>query len=413
MTSKSIRAALTAAFLLGGASVAYAAPDKPAAPKITPAVAKALGAAQTANTKKDYPTALTAIDQAKAVSDRTPYDNLMIARFAMAVHIGMGDYTAADVDAEAAADTDPAVVPDADKSVIYKPAMQLALNAKHYDKAAKYAKLLGDTTPPPDAATQATMAQAMYLGGDYAGATALAQKNLDAAKAAGRTPARNDLDIIMSSQVKQKDEAGAENTLEMLVQYYNMPEDWGQILGVTLGTKGMSETDYIYVGRLMLVSGAKFSATDAQVIGSTANKSALYGDAEAMAKVGGPAPDAREAADKKSIQSQIALGAKQGAEYNVKTAEALYGYGMYADAEKMARDAKTKGATKEPNEADMVIGMSLAAQGKYAEAATVFNGITATNPAKARVVRLWGYYAKNKAAPATAAAPAAAPAPAK
>ncbi|MDB5736104.1 MAG: hypothetical protein JWN16_2741 [Alphaproteobacteria bacterium] len=402
MTSKSVRAALTAAFLLGGASVAYAA-DKPAAPKITSGVAKALSTAQTANTKKDYPAALAAIEQAKAVTDRTAYDNLMIARFSMAVHIGMNDYAAADVDAEAAADTDPAVVPDADKSVIYKPAMQLALNAKHYDKAAKYAKLLGDTTPPPDAATQATMAQAMYLGADYAGATTLAQKNIDAAKAAGTRPARNDLDIIMSSQVKQKDEAGAEMTLEALVQYYNMPEDWGQILGVTLGTKGMTETDYIYVGRLMLASGAKFSANDAQVIGSTANKSALYGDAEAMAKAGGPAPDAREAADKKSIPAQIALGPKQGAEYNVKTAEALYGYGMYADAEKMARDAKAKGATKEPNEADMVIGMSLAAQGKYAEAATVFSGITATNPAKARVVRLWGYYAKSKAAPAAAA----------
>ncbi len=402
MTSKSVRAVLTAAFLLGGAVSVYAA-DKPAAPKITSGVAKALSAAQTANNKKDYPTALASIEQAKQVSDRTPYDNLMIARFAMAVHIGMGDYAAADVDAEAAADTDPAVVPDADKATVYKPAMQLALNAKHYDKAAKYAKLLEATTPPPDAATEATMAQAMYLGGDYAGATALAQRNLEAAKAAGRTPARNDLDIIMSSQVKQKDEAGAENTLEMLVQYYNMPEDWGQILGVSLGTKGMSETDYIYVGRLMLVSGAKFSANDAQVIGSTANKSALYGDAEAMAKAGGPPPDAREAADKKSIPAQIAAGAKQGAEYNVKTAEALYGYGMYADAEKLARDAKAKGATKEPNEADMVIGMALAAQGKYAEAAAVFNGITATNPAKARVVRLWGYYAKSKAAPAPAA----------
>ena len=411
MITKSVRAALTAAFLLGGASVAYAA-DKPAAPKITSGVAKALSTAQTANNKKDFAAAMAAIEQAKAVTDRTAYDNLMIARFSMAVHIGMNDYAAADVDAEAAADTDPTVIPDADKATIYKPAMQLALNAKHYDKAAKYAKLLQTTTPPPDATTEATMAQAMYLGGDYAGATALSQKNLEAAKAAGRTPARNDLDIIMSSQVKQKDEAAAEMTLEQLVQYYNQPDDWGQILGVSLGTKGMSETDYIYVGRLMLAVGAKISPTDAQVIGGTANKSALYGDAEALAKVGGPAPDARMAADKKSIDSQIALGAKQGAEYNVKTAEALYGYGMYPQAEKLARDAKAKGATKEPNEADMVIGMSLAAQGKYAEAATVFSGITAANPAKARVVRLWGYYAKGKAAPATAAAPAA-PAPAK
>lgn len=406
MISKSVRAALTAALMLGAASGAAYAADK--APKLSPSVAKALGKAQAANNKKDFQGALAAIDEAKAVSDRTAADNVMINRFAMAVHIGMQDYNGADVDAEGAADaalSDPTAVADADKAGIYKPAMQLALNAKHFDKAAKYAKALQDTTPPPDAATTALIAQSMYLGGDYAGATAIAQKNLDAAKAAGQKPARNDLDIIMSSQVKAKDEAGAENTLEQLVQYYNMPEDWSQILGVSLGTKGMEELDYIYVGRLMLATGAKVTPSDAQAIGTTANsKLALYGDAEAMQKVGGPAPDAREAADKKSIPAQIAAGAKQGGEYNVKTAEALYGYGMYAEAEKMARDAKAKGGMKDPTEADMVIGMALAAQGKYADAATTFSGIQRANPAKQRVVRLWTYYAKSKAEPATATA---------
>jgi hypothetical protein len=48
--------------------------------------------------------------------------------------------------------------------------------------------------------------------------------------------------------------------------------------------------------------------------------------------------------------------------------------------------------------------MAQAAQGKYADAATTFAGITAPNPASARVVRLWGYYVKTKANPATAAA---------
>jgi hypothetical protein len=48
----------------------------------------------------------------------------------------------------------------------------------------------------------------------------------------------------------------------------------------------------------------------------------------------------------------------------------------------------------------MVIGQSQAAQGKFADAAATFAGITAPNPARARIVRLWGYYAKSKAAPA-------------
>ncbi|HEY0265760.1 MAG TPA: hypothetical protein VGC16_03355 [Rhizomicrobium sp.] len=400
MKSSTLRAALTATLMLGAATGTALAADSP---KLTHSVAAALADVQKAVAAKDYATASAGLEKAKAGAS-TPYDTLMINRFAMGVHVGQNDMAAADVDAEAAADVDPAAIPDADKAAIYKPALQLTLNAKKYDKAAKYAKLFLATTPPPTGADVALATQALYLGGDYAAATALAQKNIDAAKAANKTPARNDLDIIMSAQVKQKDEAGAENTLELLVQYYNMPEDWGQILGVTLGTKGMTDIDYVYAGRLMLATGAKTTPVDGQLVGSTANKSGLYGDAEAFQKIGGPAPDAREAADKKSFASQIAAGDKQGGEYNVKTAEAAYGYGMYADAEKMARAAKTKGGTKDPIEADMVIGQSQAAQGKFADAATTFAGITAPNPARARIVRLWTTYVKQKSAPATAAA---------
>jgi hypothetical protein len=414
MTTKFLRAALTASLLLGAATgISYAADKAPAPPKLTAAVGKALGEAQAANNKKDYPAAQAALAKAKAVDGRTPVDDLYIARFSMAVAIGMNDYPAADAAAEAAADIDPSAIPDADKGGIYKPAMQLALNAKHFDKAAKYAKLYLATTPPPPAADQALAAQAMYLGGDYAGATAMAQKNVDAAKAAGQKPQRNDLDLIMSAQVKQKDEAGAEQTLETLVQSFNETEDWGQILGVSLSTKGMRDMDYIYIGRLWPLTGAKMSAQDASLIGSTASRLAFYGDAVVAEKAGGtgfPTADAKADADKKTMPAQIAAGAKQGGEYNVKTAEALYGYGMYADAEKMAHDAQTKGGVKDPAEAAMVVGMAQAAQGKYADAVTTFGGINAANPGQARVVRLWGYYAKAKASPSTAAAPAPAPA---
>jgi hypothetical protein len=416
MTIKFLGAAVTASFLLAAGS-AYAA-DTPPAPKLSSGVQKQLMAAQTAAKKQDYTAALAAIAAAREASGRTPYDDLEINRYAMSLNVQNKDLAAAGIAGEAAADTDPATIPDSEKAPVYTAGLQLALNAKHYEKAAKYAKLLLATTPPPDATMQALAAQAMYLGGDYAGATALAQKNIDAAKAANTTPARNDLDIIMSSQVKQKDEAGAEGTLELLVRNYGEADDWGQLLGVTLGTKGMRDVDYTYVGRLMLGVGAKVSAADANLLGGVSNKQALYGDAEAFSKLGGPAPDTRETADKKSIPAQITAGAKQGGQYNVKLAEALYGYGMYAEAETAARLAKTKGGATDATEPDMVIGMAQAAQGKYADAQTTFAAITSPTPANARVVRLWGIYAKQKlsppaAAPAATAAAAPAPAPAK
>src|SRR5579859_1154071 len=286
MTSKFLLAAASAALLFGAASTAMAAPDaKP--PKATNAVLKQLQVAQAANNKKDYPTALTALDAAKKVSDRTPYDDYLIARFSTSVHIGMQDLDAADIDSEAAADLDPSVIPDAEKGAVYNTAMQLATRAKHNDKAVKYAKLYMATTPPPSGKDLEMVSRALYQGGDYAGATALAQKNVDAAIAAGQRPGRDDLDIILASQVKQKDEAGAEKTLETLVANYNNPDDWNQIMGVALTTKGMRDIDYVYMGRLMFLQGGKITPTDASLIGSTASRLAFYGDSVQAQKLGG------------------------------------------------------------------------------------------------------------------------------
>jgi len=335
------------------------------------------------------------------VSDPTPYDTLMINRFAMGIHVGMNDLAAAGVDAEAAADTDPSVIPDTDKANVYKPALQLAMNAKHYDKAMKYAKLYQATTPPPPPADQALIVQAFYLGGDYASATAMAQKNIDAANAANQKPARNDLDVILAAQVKQKDEAGAEKTLESLVANYNMPEDWNQLMAVSLTTKGMRDIDYVYMGRLMfLQSGGKIRPEDASLIGSTASRLAFYGDSVQAQKLGGtgfPDNTAKADADKKTMAAQIAAGAKQNGQYNVKLAEALYGYGMYPEAIAAAQAAKSKGGAQDATEADMVLGMAQTASGQYADAAKTFSAVSQSNPASARVARLWGYYAKSKA----------------
>jgi len=315
----------------------------------------------------------------------------------------MGDLAAAGVDAEAAADVDPSVIPDADKANVYKPALQLALNAKHYDKGVKYAKLWQASTPPPSGADLGLISQALYLGGDFAGATAIAQKNIDTATAAGQKPARNDLDIFLAGQVKQKDEAGAEKTLEALVANYNLPDDWGQLMGVALTTKGMRDIDYIYMGRLMFLQGGKMRPEDASLIGATASRLGFLGEAVQAQKLGGTGftdPGPKVDADKKSFPAQVAAGAKQNGVYNVKTAEAAYGYEMFADAETLAKQAKAKGGVPDPTEPDMVLGMAQAAQNKYAEAAQTFASINQPNPASARVVRLWTYYVKAKANPA-------------
>ena len=71
-----------------------------------------------------------------------------------------------------------------------------------------------------------------------------------------------------------------------------------------------------WLGRLILLQAGKVKASDATLVGSAANsnKLGLYGDAAAMQKFGGPAPDPRAAADKASLPKQIADAAVAAAE---------------------------------------------------------------------------------------------------
>jgi tetratricopeptide (TPR) repeat protein len=257
----------------------------------------------------------------------------------------------------------------------------------------------------------ALISQALFLGGDAAGASALAQKNVDAALAANQKPQRNDLEVLMAAQVKQNNQPAAEKTLELLVANYNMPDDWSQLREVSLTTKGMRDIDYVYMGRLMFLQGGKIRPEDASLVGSTASRLGFLGESVQAQKLGGSGfadNSAKAEADKKTMAAQIAAGAKQGGLYNVKLAEALYGYGMYPEAIAAAQLAKQKGGLPDPTEADMVIGQAQAASGQYDAAVQTFAAINQPNPASARIVRLWGYYAKFKANPGAAAAPAAA-----
>src|SRR5258708_27105259 len=114
------------------------------------------------------------------------------------------DFNAGVSTAEAAADADPAVITEAEKNPVYSAAVQFALIAKHNDKAAKYAKQMLAVTPTPDKQQMSFAIRAFYAGGDYAGATALAKKNIDADKAAGTKPSRDDLEYLLNSPVNAK-----------------------------------------------------------------------------------------------------------------------------------------------------------------------------------------------------------------
>jgi tetratricopeptide (TPR) repeat protein len=400
--------ATTAAALLA-ASNAQAA-DAPT-PKLTSGVVTNLQAAEKAAAAKDWPTAVADLDKAKAVSGRTPFDDYKIAQVSIGIEVNAGNLPAAQAAAEAAATSTAA--PDAEKQNNLYLAVVLTLNNKDYDKSVTYSKLLLSMNPT-DSKTTLAMGQAFALGKDYADGIALTQKGIDATVAAGGKPDRNSLEMLMTDQVGAKDEAGAEKTLEMLVANYNDPSDWTQMIDIAFGTKGLRDVDGVWLGRLMFLSGATVSPQDATMIGQTASHLTFFGDAQQAQQKGGTGfPDANAAAakDKASMTAQIAVGQgpKGTGTYNAKLAEALYGYGMYPEAEAAARLAIQKGGMADTSEAPMVLGQTLVAEGKYDDAIAAFGQVTGGGPATPRVTRLWTEYAnikKNPPGTATAAAPA-------
>jgi hypothetical protein len=376
----------------------------PTGAQLSAAVGKQLSAALANMTAKKW---AEAMPQAKAAMTeaKTDYEKMKVNQFLTQIYLNTGDEANAALAAEAAADTPADAIPAEDKQTIYYTAAALANNAKHNDKALAYAKQL-IALNPTDANSRNVITQVMYNSAPPAEAVAFFQKEIDTAIAAGRKPPRDVLDMKLNSQIKAKDNAGAERTLEEALAIYNDPKDWEQMYNVAISTPGIRDIDAVMVGRLNFASGNPVSKDNADLVGQTAQKLALYGDAQTAASKGGTGftPDAKRIADDKAtIPAQIAEGQKQNGIYNVKLAEALYGYGMYPQAETAARLALTKGGI-DNSEAQMLIGMSLYHQGKYAEAQAAFAQVQGGSPATARIARLWSIQSKLKVAPATTAA---------
>jgi hypothetical protein len=370
---------------------------QPTGAQLGSAVGKQLTAARAAMDQKKWAEALPAAKAAQAEA-KTDYEKMKVNQFLTSIYINSGDEANATLTAEAAADTPVDAIPAEEKQAIYYTAAALAVNAKHNDKAIAYSRQL-IAINATDANSKNVISRAMYVAAPPAEALAYFQKEIDAAAAAGQKPPRDMVDMKLNLQIKGGDTPGAERTLEQALALYNDPKDWSQMVDVAITTPGVRDLDAVNVGRLLFASGLPVSKDNADLIGQTAQKLAFYGDAQLAAGKGGTGftPDvARINADKATMPQQIAEGAKQNGTYNVKLAEALYGYGMYPQAEAAARLALSKGGI-DASEAQMLVAMSLYQQAKYAEAEAAFGQVQGGGPATGRIARLWGIHTKTKA----------------
>jgi hypothetical protein len=403
MKSNTICAALGAA--LFAAALSLAAQAKDTGPKITMAVAKPLGEAQKLMqlTPPDLKTALDKVREAQAVPGRTPLDDYMINQFAANIAVGLKDYPTATTDYEAMADS-PLLDQDENKSATLSNAVFLSSAANHYQKAIHYGELMAALGPLPPK-IQGTLAVDYYNLHDYPHARDMAQKSIDAAKAAGQQADPNALQVLVNSQVKSNNDVGAAATLEQLAAQSGSPDTWGRLINYTMDHSKPRDIDALNLMRLGVATGASLSALDYSLMGSIALHKGYPGDAVTAARHGGNAPgaSAKAAVDQRDLAREEAGSKAKGGEFNVQLAEDYYGYGRYAEAESAARRAIAKGGMKTPGEANMVLGMAQVGQGHYGDAVAAFQQVSGGAGAT-KAAHLWLIYAQSKAAPAAAAA---------
>ncbi len=437
MKTSSVRAALAVCLLSSAAMLmsapAYAmgggAPDSSPAPaahasgteqKVSVAVGKLLLPATKLMTANDFAGALVLVKQAQALPDQTPVDTYKINEFLGNIYVHENDHVNAEIAYIAMAES-PALAdtPPDEHANTLRIAALLATEQKHYDQGIKYAQAflaLGKDDP----LVLSSLAQAYYYKQDFVNAVATAQKVI-AVTPAGQAPNRGALEILFGSQLKAKQQDAAIGTLETIVTFYDDPDEWGQIVDVSLGTKGIKDVDALHMYRLRMVTHATGHSEDYTIAAAMAIALGYPVEADAILQAGQGKIDSnaknnaqiaearnRAAKDRATLAGFDAAARKSPTgEFDLKLAETYYGYGRYADAAEAAQRALTKGGGKaDPNEANMVLGEALVMQGKTAEAVAAFNAVRNAGPGMTRAQHIWLIFANRKYGAAAAPAPA-------
>ena len=411
---KNLAIAVFPLLVLGAVSASgtsgFAAEKPAAAPVVSKPVGVLLDTARKQMIANDYVAAKSTVLQAQALPGRTATDDYEIQNFLGNIAVKQNDHASAEIAYDAMAES-PAI-PDSEKAATFRIAALLATEAKHFDLGIKYGKAFIALGGPPDDSVLAAVAESYFFKNDYVNAEIFGKQAI-ASPLEGKSPNQGALDAVFASQLKLKKDAEALNTLETLVTYYNDPDNWGQLIDVALGIKGIKDIEALDLYRLRLATKASAQAEDYSLMAQLALTNGYPIEAQTIlelgiasgklsnnGKIAAQLTEARgrAAKDRASLASFEAAAVKSASgDLDVKLGETYFGYGRYADAVAAARRGLGKGGAKtDPNEANMVIGMALAMQGNSADALAAFSNVKGGDAATTKVQHLWSLYAGRK-----------------
>lgn len=377
------------AALLLGSSVTFAADT------LRPEVGKPLQDAQAALKSRNYREALSDVDAAEKVGGLTPYESYIVNRMRAAAATGAGQSSVA-IKAYETALASPQM-PAAEKLQTYDVIAKLAYGAKNYAKATEYIKkyqAAGGNNPQ----TLGLLTQTLYLSNDLSGAQRELNAELDRMAKAGQKPTENQLQMLASIAVKQKDNAAYIASLEKLVTYYPKPNYWLDLITRTANKPGFSTRLTLDLYRLKKETGTLEKASDFMEAAQLALQAGLPGEAQQYVTLGyskkvlGTGAEAsrqqrlKDLVDKKVAEDKPTLASSDKAAAAQATGEALVtaglnhvGYGDAAAGVRLIEQGIKKDALKKPDEAKLHLGYAQLMAGQKDAAARTLRTVQSSD----------------------------------
>jgi hypothetical protein len=400
-----ILALLLAALLLPGALV-WASPASAAEEKLSAReqVGKPVQEAEQLLKRKEYEKALAKLREADAVPDKTPYERYVVEATRAVVALDMGDDAGTIKALEAVLAT--GILPPSEALKRIETLGELSYQAKNYPAVIAYGERYykeGGT----EGSLRLLMAQAYYLENDFANAARVSRALLQEDARAGRAPKESLLQLLVSSEYKQKNAAGYRDALKLLVARYPKKEYWRDLLTSVAKQPGFADRLSLDLDRLMAQTGTLETQDQYMEAAQLALQEGLPGVAKALLAKGYAAGVLGKGAEAERHKRLAAMADRQAADdFNalpqrgreaaaapdgrawIRLGEAYASYGRYDEAMAALQKGLQKGGLDHPDDARLALGIACLDAGRKDKAEAALGAVTGNDGAR-DLAQLW------------------------
>lgn len=396
-------AALATAFAVtdNGAGVLSAAHAQEA---LRGEVGRPLQAARDLIKAKKYSEALARLREVDSVSNLSANEKFLLEQMRASAALSGGDNAVAIKSIQALLAT--GRLSESQQAQYAASLASLYYREKDYKDAAQWAGRALKSNPS-DGSMRNLQIQSYYLAGDLAGASREALEDVQAAEKAGRTPPEDRLQLLANIASKTGDRAAYVAGIERLLTYYPKKEYWVDLLRRLEAKPGFSNRLALDLYRLRaatktldqpgeIVEMAQLAlqqrqAGEAKKLLDDAFASGLLGkgaEAERQKRLLALANErvAEAPTQLKQAESE-ALAAADGSEL-VRVGLAYTGLGQHEKGIGLIQQGIAKGRLKQPDEANLHLGIAYLRAGQKAKAQQAFKAVGGTD-GTADLARLW------------------------